>query len=356
MKWNDLYIAGTGACLPGVTTVREALESGAYDERSARISGHLSVTVAGAGDTAPGMAVKAGNQALQRSGYRRTEVGAVLHSVLFHNGIDVWNSGSYIQNGIAAPGCFSAEVRSGSNGGLVAVELAAAYLAAHPEAAVAVCTAGDVWADPSFDRWRSDRVLFGDGAAAMALSRQGGFARIISMATYSEPGLEAIHRGDEPFGPYRFTADHRIDLNRRRQEFMGKADKDDVWKLLEQGLQKSARQALGEADATIRDMDILVTPHLGEEMTIRQCLQPLGEEDLGRTAWEFSRRTGHLGPADQLAGFNYLAEKGVLAPGTRVLLVGIGGGFTWTCAVVEVMVNPLGATSWHDPRAKIRFP
>ncbi|MEV7522667.1 ketoacyl-ACP synthase III family protein [Streptomyces sp. NPDC091371] len=343
MRWNDLYIAGTGAFLPKQVTVEEAIDAGLYDEESAGHSGHLALTVAAPEDSIPEMAVRAGRQALARSGYLPEDVAAVTYSVVFHNGIDIWNSGSYIQKGIARAGALAAEVRAGSNGGLIAAELAAAYLYAHPEAKVAVSTAGDLWTDPYFDRWRTDRILYGDGAAAVALSREGGFARVVSMATYTDPDLEAMHRGHEPFGPFQHDAEHPIDLNRRHQQFLETFDKDEVWRRVESGIRKAVDQALEEAGCSIDDMDHIVAPHFGAGLTVRQCLAPIGVHDLSRTAWEFSRRTGHIGPGDQFAGLNHLTETGALTPGRRVLLLGVGGGFSWTGAVLDIVAEP----SWR---------
>src|SRR5690349_6008916 len=137
MQWKDMYLAGTGAFLPKTVSVEEAIAGGRYDENSSRYTDHLSVTVAAPEDNIADMAVEAGRQAVARAGYRPEDVGAVFYSVVFHAGIDVWNAAAYIQHGVAAPGCFSAEVRAGSNGGLMAVEVAAAYLTAHPELDVA---------------------------------------------------------------------------------------------------------------------------------------------------------------------------------------------------------------------------
>ncbi|MDX6311566.1 MAG: 3-oxoacyl-[acyl-carrier-protein] synthase, partial [Streptomyces sp.] len=340
MRWNDLYVAGLGAWLPKTVSVEEAVAQGRYDEESAGRSGHLSVTVAPPEENIAEMAVRAGQQALFRSGYRPEDVDAVFYSVVFHAGIDIWNAASYIQRGVAAAGCFAAEVRAGSNGGLMSVELAAAYLASRPGPRVAVATAGDLWSEPYFDRWRADRILYGDGAAAIALSTEQGFARIISMATTTDPDLEAMHRGKQPFGPFQHDVDRPIDLNQRHQDFLETFDKDEVWRRVEAGLQSAARQALDEAEVRIADIDHVVVPHFGAGLTLRQCLGPIGISELSRTPWDFSRRTGHLGPADQFAGLNHLAETGALHAGQRVLLVGVGGGFSWTCTVLEVLRTP----------------
>jgi 3-oxoacyl-[acyl-carrier-protein] synthase-3 len=62
--------------------------------------------------------------------------------------------------------------------------------------------------------------------------------------------------------------------------------------------------------------------------------------DLSRTTWNWAMQVGHLGAADQLAGLTYLSEAGRLTPGERVLMVGVGGGFNWTCVVLEVIAEP----------------
>jgi 3-oxoacyl-[acyl-carrier-protein] synthase-3 len=337
MQWNDIYLAGTGAFLPKMVTVEDAIAAGRYDQHSAGYTDHRSVTVAADEDNIADMAVAAGRQALARSGYRPQDVAAVFYSVVFHAGIDVWNAAAYIQNGVAAANCFSAEVRAGSNGGLMAVEVAAAWLTAHPDASVVVSTAGDIWGDPYFDRWRSDRMLYGDGAAAVAVSRRGGFAQVLSLVTKTDASLEAIHRGNLPWGPGQFSAENPINLTQRHDEYIKSVDREQVWAKLQAGARDAAHQAMAEAGVTLAGIDHIVVPHFGRDLITRQCLEPLGGADLERTTWEFARQVGHLGPGDQFAGLNHLSESGVLKPGQFVLVYGVGGGFTWSCAILQIL-------------------
>jgi 3-oxoacyl-[acyl-carrier-protein] synthase-3 len=343
MRPTGIHLAGTGAFLPKTVRVEDAIASGRYDPESARFTDHLSVTVASAEDNVADMAVAAGQQALARSGHRPADVDAVFYSVVFHSGIDVWNAAAYIQNGVAAAGCFAAEIRAGSNAGMVALEIATTHLTARPETDLAVVTGGDLWTAPYFDRWRSDRILYGDGAAAVAVTRGGGFAEICSLVTATDPGLEAMHRGREAWGPGAFSADRPIDLQRRHTEFLETADKDEVWERVQAGARIATTGALAEAELRPADVDHVVVPHFGRNLITRQCLEPLGITDLGRTTWDFARQVGHLGPADQFAGLNHLAETGRLRPGQSVLLFGVGGGFSWTCAVLRILSRPAWA-------------
>jgi 3-oxoacyl-[acyl-carrier-protein] synthase-3 len=46
---------------------------------------------------------------------------------------------------------------------------------------------------------------------------------------------------------------------------------------------------------------------------------------------------GHLGAGDQFAGLAHLVDTGLLHLGQTCVLVGIGAGFSWTVAVLEVL-------------------
>ncbi|WFE28334.1 ketoacyl-ACP synthase III family protein [Solwaraspora sp. WMMD791] len=339
MRWTNLYVCGTGTWLPKPVAVDDAVRDGRYPAESAQRSAQTHVTVA-TDEQAPDMAVRAARQAVARSARAAGDIAAVFHAVVLHAGLDVWNAASYLQRHVAARNAFVAEIRSGSNGGLVAVEAAAAYLLAHPEAPAALVTAADRWPEPYFDRWRCDRIVYADGAAAITLSRHDGFAEILAMATHTDAELEGMHRGTEPFGAYGTATAAAINLDDRHRGFLAETAREEIWRRLDLGVRGACEQALAEAGLTGADIDHVVLPHFGLWLTRRQILQPLGVTDLTRTTWDFSRQVGHLGAGDQLAGLNHLTESGVLRPGAHVLLVGAGAGFTWTGAVLRIRNTP----------------
>jgi 3-oxoacyl-[acyl-carrier-protein] synthase-3 len=47
-----------------------------------------------------------------------------------------------------------------------------------------------------------------------------------------------------------------------------------------------------------------------------------------------------VGAADPFTGLTYLIEQGRLSAGERVVLVGIGAGFSWSSALVECVETP----------------
>jgi 3-oxoacyl-[acyl-carrier-protein] synthase-3 len=88
-----------------------------------------------------------------------------------------------------------------------------------------------------------------------------------------------------------------------------------------------------------RDIDHFVLPNMGLTRMRAQFFEPFGI-DPDRTLWSWGRQVGHLGAGDQMAGLARLASHGALEPGQWCLLAGIGAGFTWTVAVLEVTAVP----------------
>jgi 3-oxoacyl-[acyl-carrier-protein] synthase-3 len=98
-------------------------------------------------------------------------------------------------------------------------------------------------------------------------------------------------------------------------------------------------QATEEAGLALGDIDHFVVPNFGLELLRKECVDLL-KIDLDRTTWSWASRVGHLGAADQFAGLAYLSEAGRLSPGERVLMIGVGGGFNWTCVALDVLASP----------------
>ncbi|MFF4485241.1 ketoacyl-ACP synthase III family protein [Streptomyces sp. NPDC001544] len=347
MRHDNLYIAGVGAWYPKPVPVDEAIEAGWYDDATQRRTGQLAVSVAGDDDTQPEMAVRAGNLAVRQSGLDTGAFGLLLHATGAFCGLDGWNVASYLQQHVLGGHGLSFEVKQQSNGAMAAIELAAAFLAAGTDRTAALITASDRFTMPVWNRWRTyPGLVFGDGASAAVLSRTGGFARVVSVVTESRPELERAQRAGLPFMAYADTGDpeaYPINLIKRMQTF---ADEEhdgritEVFKVMNQALIRSVEGAAQEAGITAADADHLVFPNFGRTMLRQEVLMPLG---LGadRTVFEWARETGHVGATDQFGGLEHLVRSGRLEPGHRVLLCGIGLGFNWTTAILEITERPV---------------
>jgi 3-oxoacyl-[acyl-carrier-protein] synthase III len=107
----------------------------------------------------------------------------------------------------------------------------------------------------------------------------------------------------------------------------------------QKGLVAAVEGATADAGVGIADVDYVVGAFTTRRQLAQRILDPLGI-DIERTTWEFGRRTGHMGNSDIFAGLNYLAESGRLAEGQKILLIGEGGGYVCTTAVLEVINCP----------------
>lgn len=336
MRCDDLYVAGLARHLPATLEVAGAVADGRYDAGEQAANDYVSVTVAG-GQAPPQMAAAAGALALERSGVPPALVGLLLHASAWFQGVDYWPAASYVHREVLggnrrAP---ALDVAQMCNGALGAVELAASHLMAVPARRAALVTTADRFEEPGFDRWRGDvnGIVYGDGAAAVVLAREG-FARLLSVSTVVDTGLEAMYRGAEEFSE---APGRAVDIRARRRAFM--AGTEGVADRTTAGLGEAIGLALEEAGVELEEVARFVWPNVGLQTLLTRYLEPFGLK-LEATAWHWGRRTGHVGAADQLTGLADLVETGTAGPGDRVMLIGIGAGFSWTCAVVEVLAPP----------------
>jgi 3-oxoacyl-[acyl-carrier-protein] synthase III len=338
MRFDDLFITATGVWLP------PAEPPGAQAPGDRRTDGIASVTVS-RGEAAPEMAARAARRALARAGRRGGDIGLLLHANVYYQGHDLWAPASYIQRQAGVPGCPALEVRQMSNGGMAALGLAASHLAVSGAGDAVLITAADRFCPPGFDRWNADAgTVYADGGAAIVLSRRTGFARLRCLITESDPGLEEMHRGDDPFGAAPFSVRSRVDLDACKRAFLARHGISDSLARVAARQQSVLERTLAEADTKLTEIDWFVLPHFGRRRLEQTYVRRYGI-DIERTTWPWSRSVGHLGAGDQLAGLDRLASAGRLRPGDRCLLAGVGAGFTWSGAVVEVLATPHYATT-----------
>jgi 3-oxoacyl-[acyl-carrier-protein] synthase-3 len=343
MVSDDIYIAGYGSHLPPVTTAAEAIAAGMCDPLY--VSAQQMAGVTTGSESGPEMAVAAGRDALRRAERYVDGVDLLLHSALYYQGHDMWAPASYVQRytGGLLPGsdaCPAIDIRQTSNGGMASVALAAAYLADRPHGRGALLTTGDHFCRPGIDRWRSDPgTVFADGGTAIVLARGTGFARLRSLALISDSELESMHRGDDPWHPAPMSARMPLDVRVTTRDFLRTAGSAFVTARMAAGQEAVVKAALAEADTTIGEIDLFVLPNFGARRMEPAFFRPFGI-DPDRTTWPWGRGIGHLGAGDQFAGLTYLIESDRLHAGDVCAMLGVGGGFTWSCAVIEIVGEP----------------
>lgn len=339
---EDVYLVSTGTSLPAPVSAEEAMRSGVFDRRSYKRCQVESVRVAADGESPGELAAAAATSALQRSGSRGADIALILHACVYHQGREVWPPASYVQRVAVGNSCPAVELRQMSNGGMAALHMGVGYLASRPAGSEVLITTGDTFPLPGFDRWNSDPgTVFADGGTAAVLSNQDGFARIHSVAMASDSSLEPMHNGTDPFTAS--AADEQpLDFDRRKRQFLDEVGMQFAIDRVDVGQQVVVEQALADAGAKLDDVDWFVLPAFGRR---RLDLGLFGKFAIPpeRSTWPWARQVGHLGAGDQIAGLDHLITSGQARPGQLCLLVGVGGGFSWSASVVEVRSTP----SWN---------
>ncbi|GGK04890.1 hypothetical protein GCM10010123_38590 [Pilimelia anulata] len=341
MRYDDVWITGTGSVLGQLTPVAEAVADGRYDAVDAAEAGLLSVSESD--HDPPAMAVRAGRAALAHAGGTAAP-GLHLHGSVYFQGLDLWSASCAVAAELIGEQWSGLSLHLGglSNSALAGLELAAGQLAGQKDLSAALVTAADRFAAPQFDRWNVDSgVVFGDGAGAAVLGRGTGRLRLLSSASYTDAGLVGLQRGDEPLTGASTAILRPLVLRQRARQFFaaGRHTPASVLARSIAGVQRVAARALAEADTSLDRLRWVCPPFVGEALFRTAYAEPL-RLDPARTLHQLGRRVGHLGAVDQLVALDHLLRHRLVAPGDRVALIGVGIGFTFTCLILEAAPRP----------------
>ncbi|MEC3977385.1 ketoacyl-ACP synthase III family protein [Amycolatopsis sp. H20-H5] len=325
-----------------VETAESAVLEGRLRGRQAEDLGHRSVPVAGV-DAPPDMAVCAARSALKEAELDAAELSVVAHAWMYYQGHDLWSPAHYIARELGALDAFPVGVQQVCNGGAAALELIAARLSAPAGTGSTrwgLVSTADRFAEPGFDRWASDYgVAYGDAGTAVVLSAPAGPGDALllrSIATVAAPGLEAMHRGADPFGAAARTHRERVDMRATKRAYLHEHGSEQFRNINEHSIRTVVANALRDACLAQDDpcLRYAFLPRFGRKTLAESWIPVLGAQltaelvDLGRT-------TGHLGAGDAAAGLADLIRTRVLEPGEAALVFSAGAGFTWSCLVVQ---------------------
>jgi 3-oxoacyl-[acyl-carrier-protein] synthase III len=336
MQFDDVYLNGIGSDVGTLVPVAVPLADGQFSHDDAARTGQLSTAVAQR--HGPELAVRAGREALQQAG-NSVWPTLCLHAGIYHSGVDFWHAASYVRHqlGIDAGKGLTLEINAMSNSVVAAMDLATSVLCGRPDHDAALITAGDRFGAPGFPHWSTDiGIVYGDAGSAVVLSRTPGIARVLSIASFTDPSLEGLQRGDEPFRATSIAAQQSIDIRRRKRQWLasnGGASEVNIRN--GDAVCSVVKTALSEAGVDLPDLARICAPHYGRRLVETQVLRPLGiTED--RTMTDLGLRLGHMGASDQIVALHHLIHSGEVTTGDHVLLLGIGVGMTWTAVVLEI--------------------
>lgn len=319
MIWNDIYVSGTGSFLPPMRPIKDLQIDGFPNDRAIAQSDYVSFTKTDI--PAIVTATRAATHALAVSEHESGHISILIYAGIMgdlHHIAPV----CHVQRILQAPEALAFELGSASNGGTQALEVAANLMTADTSTKAALVCAGYRHPGNYLSRWQNG-IVFGDGAAATVLSREGGIARLISGSHSSVPELEILakNQSTEPMGfelsdiglgPYLAI------IARMFQSVIG--------------------QALKEAETSLEEIKHFAVTSIGLPSIMACILDPI-DIPIHKTSWRTLRETGHVGPCDPLLGLDYLVEQKALNRGDKFLLIGAGFGYRATCIVMEMTMD-----------------
>jgi 3-oxoacyl-[acyl-carrier-protein] synthase III len=334
---RPLPIAAAVTWLPAErATVQEAVAAGRIDSDYAERNAFVELPVSQELH-APEMAAAAASAALAVADWRPEELDLIFHAWTHHQGHDFWSPAHFVARRIEAHAAVPIGIQQMCNGGAVALELAAAYVQGDPATQRALITTADRFAAPAFDRWSGDYgIAYGDGATGMLVggdeSRPSGL-ELLAIATVAEAELEAMHRGEEPFGQSTGGPGPH-DVRRRKKAFMAANGSERFATAAARGARTVVERALSDADVAPHEVACVALPRLGSSILETAYAPALAVLDRA-VPMSLAGRTGHLGAGDLAANLADIIGEQRLEPGAVAAVLGAGGGFSWTCAVVR---------------------
>jgi 3-oxoacyl-[acyl-carrier-protein] synthase-3 len=271
------------------------------------------------------MGAAASRVAMERAGVHAGEVDLIVVSTATPDRL-LPATACDMQALLGANNAAAFDISAACSGFIYAMSVAEGQLAAgRAEIALVVSTekmSGIVdWTD------RKTCVLFGDGAGAVVMRRSTNGRGMISSFIRSDGTLaELLWR---PAGGIRVPFDLAVlDEKSHLVRMAGR----EVFKSAVRSMAEASDQALVRAGLTADDIDLLI-PHQANmriiEATARYAGVPMEK------VYVNVDRYGNMSSATVPIALDEAVEEGRLGPGSNVLLVAFGAGFTWASSVIR---------------------
>lgn len=319
MIWSR--IVGTGSYLPPkiVTNDDLARSMDTSDEWIRTRTGIRQRHIADASQTASDLGAEASRSALAAAGVTPRDIDLIIVATATPDFIFP-STACIMQAKLGIKGCAAFDIQAVCSGFVYALAIADKLIRSGQHRCALVVGAEVYsrildWSD------RGTAVLFGDGSGAVvlradsrpgilgsALHADGSYANLLSV-----PGT--VCGGKITGSPY--------------LQMDGQA----VFKFAVKVLDEVARETLALCGLTIADIDWLI-PHQANLRILEATAKKLGV-DLARLVVTVDRH-GNTSAASVPLALDVAVRDGRIRPGQKVMLQGVGGGFTWGASIVEM--------------------
>jgi 3-oxoacyl-[acyl-carrier-protein] synthase-3 len=317
-------IAGTGSYLPEKVVTNADLEKlvDTSDEWIASRTGIRERRMAAEGETTGDLAFYAATHALEAAGTKASELdlivlGTTTPDIIFPS------TACLLQHRLGANGCAAFDVNAACSGFMYALGIADQFIRTGQVKKALVVGAETLtrmidWSD------RSTCVLFGDGAGAVVLeaSAEPG---ILTTKLHADGAYKHLL-----YNPVGVSAGFRDEPNHGVRVIMGGSE---VFKVAVRTLDRIVGETLEAAGMQEKDVDWLI-PHQANLRILESTAKRLGlpPEKLIVTVDVH----GNTSAASVPLALDLAMRDGRIKAGHKVMLQGVGGGFTWGAAMVQM--------------------
>lgn len=286
----------------------------------------------GDGNTTATMGVKAAKQAIERAKLKPTDIELILFATLSP---DYYfpGSGVLVQEILEIPNCPAMDIRNQCSGFVYALTTADQFIKTGMYKNVLVIGSENHSGGLDMStRGRNVSVIFGDGAGAAVVSRsettKGGIlsSHIYSQGQHAEE-LALIGPSTNRWVPKILAANDPEDLSYypyMNGQFVFKNAVVRFAEVIQEGLQKNGWQP--------EDIDLLI-PHQAN-LRIAQFVQKkfrLQDHQVFNNIQKYGNTTAASIPIALTEAW----EKGLVQPGSKIVLAAFGSGFTWGSVLIE---------------------
>lgn len=183
---------------------------------------------------------------------------------------------------------------------------------------------------------RSTCVLFGDGAGAFVLR-----------ASDTPGGVRTcVLHSDGSGGDYLFARSGvRLSWNGPPPEQSLVMNGREVFRFASRVMAQATEEVVAKAGLTVKDIDVII-PHQANVRIIQAAARGVGLP-MERFFLNIDRY-GNTSTASIPLAVAEAAEKGVIQPNNRIVLVGFGAGLTWGAALIEWDVVPTAVSYFEE--------
>lgn len=324
----NVRIAGTGSALPGKILTNAELEQmiDTSDEWITTRTGIKERRIAIEGEYTSTFAAEAARRALAMAGVKPEELDLIILGTVTPD-FPFPSTACIVQDLLGATNATAFDLSAACSGFIYGLSIAEKYI--RSGAARKILVIGSEVLSRIVD-WqdRNTCVLFGDGAGAAVLEASDGDHSLLSTHTFSNGSYWNLlyQSGSGSRNPA--TDSRTIDEKRIYLSMEG----NDVFKHAVRGMEEAAMKALDANGLSPSDISLLI-PHQANRRIIDATAKRLG---LGpERLFTNLHRYGNTSSASIPIALDEANRQGIIKPGSKLLMVAFGGGFTYGSALVE---------------------